>query len=180
MAAFATVPQLTARLGRELPPDVATDLLDEATAAIRADCGWTISQETVTAAVLDGTGVHSIWLPTLRLTAVASVVEDGATLVYDTDYTWTSLGRLVRAGRWSSKPRSVVVTYTHGWSPVPAVVRGICLALSARAFDNPSGLRSETVGAVSWTAAGSALDVGPGLSESERRSLAAFRLLALA
>lgn len=149
MAALATPTELAGFLQQDLDTYSATQALDVASQAIRDHCGWTISEETVTDKVLDSYGEHSIWLPTLLLTAVGSVVEKGTTLTVVTDYDWTSYGRLIRSGRWPNEARSVTVTYTHGYAIVPDSVKGICLAAAARRYQNPSQIRSLTVGAVS-------------------------------
>jgi len=150
MAAFATAAELASFLQvASVDTASANQALNIASQAIRDYCGWSISQETVTSKTLDGTGERSIWLPTLLLTAVASVVEDGTTLTVTTDYDWTSYGRLVRNGCWPRTARSVVVTYTHGYATVPDSVKGVCLAAAGRRYQNPSSLRSYTVGSVS-------------------------------
>lgn len=163
--------------------------LDIASGAIRRFCGWSLSQETVTDALVDGLGRATLFLPTLRLTSVVAVAELGATgvfgasLVYDTDYTWTRDGRLIRAGRWPSSARAVRVTYTHGYpSAELADVRGICLAMASRHVSSPSGypLRSGSLDDFSFTVAGSADEIGPQLSGAERTVLSGMRLPAVA
>lgn len=125
----------------------ATLALAVASSAIRTHCGWSIEEEDVDA-VLDGTGERSLWVPTLKLTAVGSVVVDGDTLVAGTDYDWTSYGKLIRAGRWPNTPRSVTISYTHGYETLPEVVKGACLIAAAIMYRNPEfhSSRSETMG----------------------------------
>lgn len=149
MAALADPTELAGYLQRDLDTYSATQALNIASRAIRDFCGWEISEETVTAKVLDTYGERSIWLPTLLLTAVSSVVEKGVTLTVATDFDWTAYGRLIRSGRWPNEARSVTVTYTHGYTTVPDSVKGVCLAVAGRRYQNPSALRSQTVGAVS-------------------------------
>lgn len=123
-------------------------VLAVASSAIRSFCGWGISATTVTSEVLDGTGERSLWLPTLRLTAVASVIESGTTLTVVRDYDWTRYGRLIRAGCWPRTARAVTITYTHGYVEVPEVVKGACLIVAAVMYKNPEfqSSRSETMG----------------------------------
>lgn len=118
---------------------------------VRELCGWNITQETKTEA-FDGEYRRSIWIPTLLLTDVASVVEGVTTLVYDRDYTWTSTGRLIRNGRWSSAARGVTVTYTHGYPETPGLIKQIVVEMVTTKLHNPFRLRSETRGPFSWTA----------------------------
>lgn len=155
MAAFASSTDLQNWLQLSAINSAAATLaLDVTSGAIRSFCGWSISQETVTADPLDGSGERSLWLPTLRLTAVGAVVENGTTLTVVTDYDWTKYGRLIRAGRWPRTPRSVVVTYTHGYASVPDVIKGACLIVAAVLYNNPQFLssRSETMGPFAETA----------------------------
>lgn len=125
----------------------ATLVLAVASGAITSHCGWAIVEEEVTAEI-DGTGQRSLWLPTLKLTAITSVKVDGVTLVAETDYDWTVYGRLLRSGCWPNTPRSVEVEYTHGYETVPDVVKGACLILASSLYRNPENLssRSETMG----------------------------------
>lgn len=155
----------------------ATLVLNIASSVIRTHCGWDISQETVTAEPLDGTGERSLWLPTLRLTAIGPVVENGVTLTVGTDYDWTRYGKLVRHGCWPRTARSVVVTYTHGYDEVPDVVKGACLGLAARMYINPemSKSRSETMGPFAENVSYYADSAG-GLSADEQRALGKFTL----
>jgi hypothetical protein len=68
--------------------------------------------------------------------------------------------------------RTVEVTYTHGYETVPADVKAVGLAVAARNYQNPNGVRSETIGAYSYTNAGTDDDVaGAGLLASERAVL---------
>lgn len=161
------------------PADRATLLVNSASAAIRGHCGWNISQETVTGDVLDGSGEWDLWLPTKNLTAVTSVTENGVTLADPANYVWYRNGRLTRSGRWTSEAKAVVATYTHGY-PTGHVklelARSVCLTIAARLLNNPSGLRSETVGGVSWTAAGDSADATVILTPSEKESLAPLAL----
>lgn len=147
MAALASVPELGAYLGSSIDADSqvrAAMALNQSSAAIRAYCGWSITQETVTGGAVDGNGRQRVWLPTLRLTEVAEVVLDGRTLTYDVDYTWTSDGMLYRPSGWPMVPRALSVTYTHGYQFPPADVVGVCLSIAARRFENPIAYRRES------------------------------------
>lgn len=181
MATFATPSDLASLLQRDVDTATATLALNIASGKIRDECGWPISQEIGAVATLDGNGERALWLPSLLVTAVASVVEDGFALAVVTGFDWTSYGRLLRVNRcWSSKARSVVVTFTHGYVTVPDGVKGICLSLGSRLYDNFVALRSKTVGGVSVTYGGSAGSLGPGLTADEKEDLAAYRLPVLA
>lgn len=183
MASFVTVAELAAWVGKdvsELNTAQAELVLDVASEAIRSACGWGITQQ-VSSVTLDGSGSPFLWLPTLMLTDVQSVIERSELLGYPLDYTWATNGRLIRSGFWSPGVNTVSVTFTHGYVQVPGVVRAVCLSLAGRSMSNPQSFRShsETQGgwSESWTlASGSASDVRPGLTPQDLGDLAPFRL----
>lgn len=68
------------------------------------------------------------------------------------------------------------VTWTSSADEAPAEVSAVALAVAARAFGNPRGLRSETIGAYAYTNAGADDDVATlGLLASERLTLGKYR-----
>lgn len=181
---FATPAELASHLQvPEVDTASATLAIEGATGAVQAACGGQrmlpVADDTVT---LRG-GARSVWLPQRPVTAVGAVttISSGVVTarVLGTDYTVFG-AELVWAPRYGVWPEFVTVTYSHGWTTIPAAVKGVCLSLAGRLYANPQGLRSETVGAVSWTVAGASSDVGPGLTEAELSALAAFRLPVLA
>lgn len=151
MAALANPTELAGFLQQDLDTYAATQALDIASQNIRTACGWSISQETVTAQEFDGAGSQSIFINTLNLTAVSSVVADGATLT-STDYRFYRYGWLRRVyACWPCFPKLVTVSYTHGYATVPDDVKGACLVLAGAKYETPGGrLRSytDTVGGV--------------------------------
>ncbi|WP_330253137.1 hypothetical protein OG874_00530 [Nocardia sp. NBC_00565] len=178
MAAFASTTELQNWLQlSSIDTNAATLAVNVASSAIRSFCGWEITELTVAAEVMDGTGGRSLWLPTLRLTAVASVVENGNTLTVVTDYDWTKYGRLIRAGCWPRTARSVTITYTHGYATVPDVVKGMCLMLASRLYNNPEALKSQSETWGPFAESASFADgSGPGLSVQEMEILGPFKL----
>lgn len=103
---------------------------------------------------------------------------------YPTTFTWDGLHTL-RAGdesqilnlpEFDAPLDTVEVTYTQGYDEVPADVKAVALALAGRSYSNPRGLRSETIGAYSYTAAGGGDSVASvGLLEGERAVLNRYR-----
>lgn len=144
MAAFATAAELASWLQVASVDTATANLqLNIASNAIRTYCGWSISQETDAEETIDGECRHRFWLPTLRLTAVALVVDDGDTLTTD-DYRFTRNGSLIRQGSRYWWRNEVTVTYTHGWTEVPEVVKGVCLAIAGRGYLNPTAAKAQT------------------------------------
>lgn len=175
MASFATPADLASWIQSDVDTATATLLLASSSAAIRAYCGWNITEEVVTGDVIDGSGDWDIWLPTRNLTAVASVSNDGVALTVGTQYEWFRTGRLTRlAALWTRKAKGVLATYTHGYPtghPKLDLAKAVCLTASARQMTNPAGLRSETVGGASWTMAGEGPEATSALTEGEQYSL---------
>lgn len=101
----------------------------------------------------DGNGNTLMFLPQRPVIDVASVVVDGEAWVEGTDYDWSARRGTIRVigGRWPCGDRNVVVTYTHGYDPMPLEVQGVVYGLARRAVDNPVGtaIRSETLGSYS-------------------------------
>lgn len=153
-------------------------LIGMAEAQVRTFCGWKITEETVTGEAYDGGG-NTIFLPTTHLTAVAAVVENGATLVVDTGYRWFRTGRIIRTqGYWFRGWRTVLVTYTHGY-PAGAlelsVVKQVVASSVGRMIDRADTLSSLTVGGVSESYA-TVPQVSAGLLYTEQTALTPFRI----
>lgn len=100
---------------------------------------------THTAEKYDGTGKSYLYLDHYPVTAMTTVVEDGVTLVKDTDYFVDMDEGLLEKARyswpgydsqavWTTSKQGVVVTYTAGYATVPADVKLACLIEVGRAF----------------------------------------------
>lgn len=110
------------------------EALAAATWAIRSECGWHIGPVRSETLTVDGSGGTLQLVPSLRVTAVTSVTDNGTLLTVDTDFDWSQNGVLERvSGEWSRKRRGVVVTLTHGFdlSDIPDVVN-LAITLAAR------------------------------------------------
>lgn len=127
---------MAAELATTLAPSEA-DRLMQAEALVRSYCGWHIAPSRADeVAVLPATLGQVALLPSLHVTDVSSITEDGVP-VDETDYTWAPNGVLIRSWGWNA---SVAVTFTHGYSAVPAEVTAVVQAIAQRAVDNPSSL----------------------------------------
>lgn len=122
------------------PDSVVTALIADAQALIEAEVGRTL--ESVSRSETFDGGRWSIFLEHWPVTAIATVVEDGVTLVVNTDYKFQPNGKLLRVSGghqiyWkATKPQSVVVTYTGGY--IAGTIRehlgSLCAEVVARAF----------------------------------------------
>lgn len=173
MASFAAPTDLAAYLQQTVDTATAQLLLDMATAKIQEYCGWPISSTPGDVAKLTGSadGSEKIFLPSLYVTAIGSIVAGGVTLT-STQYSWSSHGVLTLIDQptwntddptlftprptsllarypWPTSADSITVTFDHGYATVPNGVKDVCLALSARSYANPQNVISETMGSYS-------------------------------
>jgi hypothetical protein len=124
----------------------------EATEAIKNYCHQVIERVTDDVVTLDCAGGAKLFLPELPVISVASVVEDGETLVVTDDYKLGQHGILYRIGDlWAEGIQIVTVTYTHGYVTLPDDIVGVCVRAAARAYQ--AGLRAaELEGVIGVTA----------------------------
>lgn len=146
------------------PAGVDADQWGQALAAARRYCGWHVTPVTTQTFTVDGPGGPLLILPTLNLTEVTEVIEDGAPV---SDIDWSAAGMLrKRSGySWTNRYRGIVATVMHGYESAEdfeSVVKAMVDRLSIGAIQS-------TVGAVSMTYA-------PDLLETEKRTLAAYKL----
>lgn len=170
MDPLATTGELNTHLQREIDNDRATQVVQLASGAVRAYCGWNLSLATETLQVA-GSGTIVLTLPTLNLITVTAIVVDGTDLALDPlTVSWTRRGQLLRMAGWPHMA-TVDVTCEHGYAEIPDVVKLVTLELAGRALNNPEGLRRVTVGAVTREWGGSAAAGGAALSELDQRLL---------
>jgi hypothetical protein len=107
------------------------DRLDQAEALVRGFCGWHIAPSRTETVTLRGRGRSTLFLPSLHVTAVSAITDDGVT-VLASDYEVSESGVLTHlTGRWGYNT-DVVVTFTHGYADAPLEVAGIVQALAVR------------------------------------------------
>lgn len=154
-------------------------IVDQVQGSIRTYCGWHVAGLfTDHEVILDGRGSTAIWLPSLKVTAVTEVINEGVTLTAD-DYDWSADGYLeLRNGYcWSRRPRQVSVKFTHGFDPVPEDLIGVAVGVAARAVASPSGATREQVGSVALGyGTFNGVSGGIALLEHEKEQLDQFRL----
>lgn len=172
MALF-TLPELASYLQRDLDTATAT-LAREIATGLVTDVTGILESDTATVVLpVEDEGV--IKLPSRVVTAVSSVVIAGVTLTVDVDYEWLRpYPRIavyyvpVSTTSWVT----AMVTATMGFPVVPPVAKAVALSVAGRAYDNPTGLRSESIDDYSATRAGSDADLaGLTLTEAEVRAL---------
>lgn len=169
--AFATGAELKAALRRADLQDDDTALtlaLEGATGTIQVYTCQDIERVEDQEVILDPPIGRLLLLPQMPVSEVASVevLVDGewVALTEGEDYVVSlSRGFLQRLGAsagpswtnadewpsqvspWGTGLGSIRVTYTHGYSEIPAAIKQVCLSLAARLFDNPTSLQQMTV-----------------------------------
>lgn len=126
LAPLATSADLLARGVDVTDADLADRMLASASAAVREAAGAPISEVTSTVEVEAPQHGRRLLLPSQPVTAVTSVTIDGEAA---SDYRVVS-GHLWRRTGWATPcgdPATVEVTFTHGWTEVPAdIVELVC------------------------------------------------------
>jgi hypothetical protein len=174
----APAPLITATELADYLAGEAEAIVEQVQAAIRSYCGWHIAGTLTESVILDGHGSSHLWLPSLHVTAVEEVTDSETDLTTD-DYDWSAIGYLERRGAyWSTRPRQIEVTFTHGYPVVPPEVIGVAAAIAARAVASPTGATDESAGAVRIAHAtfGGGVSGGIALLEHERQILDRYKL----
>jgi len=147
-------------------------MLAQASAIIRSHCGWDIWPADDVDLTVDGSGAAILFLPSLLITEITSMVEDGIELEEGVDYEWSAVGFAKRIGAsWTSSLRGVAVEITHGYEEAPEDVRSVCLGAASRAVSSPAGVKQEASSGVSVTYA-----VPGGLNDYELAVLESYQI----
>lgn len=146
-------------------------VLGAASQAVVDFCGWHIAPSLTVTLELP-VGLHGIiMLPSAYVTAVASVVLNGETLVEGTDFEWDQRGWVQLCRRYWTK---ATVTFTHGFADTPLSVKAVVLEVADNAAQFPSGNATDVA------SPGYRLAVEPGssgvvLTQSHRERLSKYR-----
>lgn len=125
----------------------AVALADVVSARIRAWCGWHIAPSVTETIKLDGPGGGLLMLPTLHLTDLIHIENNGNEII---DPEWSQIGVVrARCRRWTSRFRGIEVEMTHGFPTVPAELIGMALEIGLRLWTVDGWVRSEQTGGVS-------------------------------
>lgn len=156
------------------------EALNGVSSAIRSYCHWHVTPALDCEIVTHGDGGRIISLPTLYLSAIGSVVEDGIELTSG-QYEARSNGLIRRTGWkiWSTTWNAVTIDYNAGF-PAEAVpeFRQIVLQIAGSAVSAALGVREEHAGQVGVTYNQTASGVSGGISllDRDKDMLAPFRI----
>lgn len=127
---------------------------DAALAAAQRYCGWPVKATIAQVVELDGSGARRLWLPTMCLNEVTSVIEDGTELDVAT-LRWSQRGELWKASRacWAGESKLITVTMNHGYSSVPdfdKAVEDIAASMTAGAGRDDAAMTKKKVDDVEY------------------------------
>jgi hypothetical protein len=131
---------------------VAAEAVEVASAMVRSYCRSSITYVIGDVAVIPGTAARRLLLGERPVTAVASVRLDG-TLLDPSAYRWQRSGALWRTGGWGGPDHDVEVTYSHGFTTVPADLAAVTRLAAARLATNPEQLSRQEMEGYSVLAA---------------------------
>lgn len=143
-------------------------------------CEWHIAPSVTEDVTLDGSGTRIQPVPTLMLTELNAVTENGNAVDPDA-VDWSANGILEKrsGGCWTRRRRGVVADITHGYDTTPSWVVTLICSAAARGFLTTPGVAAEAAGGESITYANSRGAGQPGmvaLMDVEKRMLDRIRL----
>lgn len=147
-----------------------------AVSAVRSYCGWHIAPSVTETVTVDGPGVGMLLLPTLHLTAVTDVTNDGE-VADPANVEWSERGAIRTNKCWTRKWRGVQVTITHGFEDFPHEVLAVCRDMAKS--DGRIGASAMTSGPhqVQFGVTGAGVQAGAvGMSDLQMRVLERYKL----
>lgn len=156
MAQFATVTEFKTLLGKltleARDEDAIALILQLASASIQNYTRQDIELVAGDVVKLRGGYSSDLWLPQRPVTAVTTVQIGSGAALSSGAFGWDRMGLLRRlsgnwiADNWSGANADVItVTYSHGYATIPDDIKGVCLSLAVRKWENPAGI-GETTG----------------------------------
>jgi hypothetical protein len=155
--ALITVEELEAFMGREFTDaeaDQAEALIEAITDTIEGYTGisFELVEDEEIRSQADGYGMIEL---NARPVSEVIVYPKDSTDEYE-GYAWDGLQAI-----YGLYPNEVVdIIYSHGYSTVPGDIKTVAKGIASRIMYNPSGLRQETVGAISVTYPGVGAEAG--------------------
>lgn len=180
---FATAAELAARLGVSFSAEEETradSLLTLASGLIQREARQDIGLVEDDVFATRATREQSILLPERPVVSVSSVTVggsgvtdwylDGDELVRRSGWE-VSLNGIEGTAGWGSRNVPLVVTYTHGYNPVPDAIKAVCLEAVTRVWVNPGSVMSERYGSEQVAYLTQGTPTGLLLTPDERRAV---------
>lgn len=181
---LATVEQLNARLGQTVDTARATALLEDASAVVRGYTGQHFTRmenDKVTLRV----NRDRVVLPQRPADKPTVIAEFGGAALPASAWWWGGIG-VVEFGSpsWvangptvSRHPRTVEVTYSHGYTEIPGDVVAVVCQMVGRVIlsDAAPGLRSESIDDYQYQLGGGIVSGAVALVPEERQALDRYR-----
>ena len=182
MGDLASLSDLQARLSTDISDNVrASQLLRDASAAVRSYTGQQFTQETTTVRLKVKRG--QVKLPQRPVAAVTAVVDmNDNTILFD----WHAGDRVTvqrnldtfASVPWQNGIEWVDVTYTHGYTTVPDDIVSVVCQIAGRAYGtspDASAMSSETIGSYAYSTGGAAASGAVGMLAGERAILDRYK-----
>ena len=146
-----------------------TQALDAALATVRSYCGWQIAPVSTAESVsVWSPGGRALFLPTRKLTSIASITQNGVVLLASS-YTFESYGVVKVVSGYFSTLTKLTVVFTHGYTELPDDAKDVVLTLADRSLTGTRGLASKSVGPFSE-------NYGLPLGQAEKDKLDPYRI----
>lgn len=141
MALFTTAEARAFKIKGEAPLSSASTYPDgsitDVAARLKEDfesiCGVAFESTTSVVYTFDGDGGSEVWVSNVRVTAVSAATNDGTALTAGQllDLKIYPFGRFVwKDGTWLKGNRNCSITFTHGFTAVPARIKWAALLLA--------------------------------------------------
>lgn len=112
------------------PPGIDETSWLAAVSEVRGYCRWHLAPSLTETVTVDGSGGSVQLLPTLHLTNLISITNDG-TLVEEPQ--WSEMGAVRGPRYWTCKYRGVVAEITHGYEDFPPEVLAVIRSMASGA-----------------------------------------------
>lgn len=185
MTSLFTLSELASYLQRDLDTASAQLASDMAHGRIRGWTRQTLTVATSTDPLPIDRDTLIVRMPERPVSSIASVVINGTAIAANVwgGYAWdgysnefqVALLPVVASTIIRPWPRAVV-TYTHGFATPPDDLKDVALSVAARIYDNPRGLRQESIDDYAYTRGGNDDNMaGAGLLPTEKELLRKYR-----
>ncbi len=188
MTDLFTLAELASYLQRDLDTASATLAQQGAQELIRGYVQQNLTSQSYTSVLLPIQAHRNYWgvlLPQRPVTAVSSLIVNGTTYTLGTNYAWDGVSpwllladKTYTTAQFYDDPVATV-TYTAGYATVPGDLKIVALSIAARTYDNPRGLRMESIDDYSYTRGGNDDTMaGVGILATEKTVLDRYRIRA--